>query len=167
MRYVFLMIFYSQYSIFLYKVSSKSILYQSNQILSDTRVRYSLSWQMTYFTCSLVLSFFFKFNMPHKIMPINCLFHFMVIYSTLLLDDNNYFVVPFILQVAAYDTRDNKMAFFDPSRSKDFLFISGTKVLYSLSFNNMFIIESVMSACQTCFKHDTSRTRLRYMYNIS
>ena len=32
------------------------------------------------------------------------------------------------LQVAAYDTVQKKMAFFDPSRAKDFLFISGTKV---------------------------------------
>ena len=33
-----------------------------------------------------------------------------------------------LLQVAAYDTVAKKMAFFDPSRAKDFLFISGTKV---------------------------------------
>jgi len=33
-----------------------------------------------------------------------------------------------VLQVAAYDTVEKKMAFFDPSRAKDFLFISGTKV---------------------------------------
>lgn len=39
-----------------------------------------------------------------------------------------YLVCHFILQVAAYDTKVNKMAFFDPSRAKDFLFISGTKV---------------------------------------
>jgi 3'-phosphoadenosine 5'-phosphosulfate synthase len=36
------------------------------------------------------------------------------------------FVIP--LQVAAYDTVAKEMAFFDPSRSQDFLFISGTKV---------------------------------------
>ncbi|KAK2971468.1 hypothetical protein RJ640_020874 [Escallonia rubra] len=30
--------------------------------------------------------------------------------------------------VAAYDTVEQKMAFFDPSRAKDFLFISGTKM---------------------------------------
>jgi hypothetical protein len=30
--------------------------------------------------------------------------------------------------VAAYDTVEKKMAFFDPSRSKEFIFISGTKV---------------------------------------
>ncbi|KAL9358107.1 hypothetical protein Peur_051360 [Populus x canadensis] len=35
-------------------------------------------------------------------------------------------VLPF--RVAAYDTVAKKMAFFDPSRSKDFLFISGTKM---------------------------------------
>jgi 3'-phosphoadenosine 5'-phosphosulfate synthase len=33
-----------------------------------------------------------------------------------------------LLQVAAYDTVAKKMAFFEPSRSQDFLFISGTKV---------------------------------------
>ncbi|KAJ7005526.1 hypothetical protein NC653_004984 [Populus alba x Populus x berolinensis] len=38
-------------------------------------------------------------------------------------------ILPF--RVAAYDTVAKKMAFFDPSRSKEFLFISGTKVLYS------------------------------------
>ncbi|XP_039682521.1 ATP sulfurylase 2 [Medicago truncatula] len=35
-------------------------------------------------------------------------------------------ILPF--RVAAYDTKVNKMAFFDPSRAKDFLFISGTKM---------------------------------------
>ncbi|XP_051122545.1 ATP sulfurylase 2 isoform X2 [Andrographis paniculata] len=35
-------------------------------------------------------------------------------------------ILPF--RVAAYDTTVNKMAFFDPSRAKDFLFISGTKM---------------------------------------
>ncbi|KAF9683125.1 hypothetical protein SADUNF_Sadunf05G0179600 [Salix dunnii] len=35
-------------------------------------------------------------------------------------------ILPF--RVAAYDTMAKKMAFFDPSRSKDFLFISGTKM---------------------------------------
>lgn len=34
----------------------------------------------------------------------------------------------YIWQVAAYDNVEKKMAFFDPSRAKDFLFISGTKV---------------------------------------
>ena len=33
------------------------------------------------------------------------------------------------MQVAAYDKTQGKMAFFDPSRPQDFLFISGTKVL--------------------------------------
>ncbi|KAJ0971015.1 hypothetical protein J5N97_018974 [Dioscorea zingiberensis] len=35
-------------------------------------------------------------------------------------------ILPF--KVAAYDTQQKKMAFFDPSRAKDFLFISGTKM---------------------------------------
>ncbi|XP_039123097.1 ATP sulfurylase 2-like [Dioscorea cayenensis subsp. rotundata] len=35
-------------------------------------------------------------------------------------------ILPF--KVAAYDMKDKKMAFFDPSRAKDFLFISGTKM---------------------------------------
>ncbi|RLM74477.1 ATP sulfurylase 2-like [Panicum miliaceum] len=35
-------------------------------------------------------------------------------------------ILPF--KVAAYDTVAKKMAFFDPSRSQDFLFISGTKM---------------------------------------
>ncbi|KAI3942105.1 hypothetical protein MKW92_028552 [Papaver armeniacum] len=35
-------------------------------------------------------------------------------------------ILPF--KVAAYDTEAKKMAFFDPSRAKDFLFISGTKM---------------------------------------
>ena len=38
----------------------------------------------------------------------------------------NYTFLAF--QVAAYDTVERRMAFFDPSRAKDFLFISGTKV---------------------------------------
>lgn len=37
------------------------------------------------------------------------------------------------LQVAAYDKTQGKMAFFDPSRTKDFLFISGTKVILLLT----------------------------------
>lgn len=32
------------------------------------------------------------------------------------------------MQVAAYDKTQGKMAFFDPSRAQDFLFISGTKM---------------------------------------
>ncbi|XP_033128219.1 ATP sulfurylase 2 isoform X2 [Brassica rapa] len=36
-------------------------------------------------------------------------------------------ILPF--RVAAYDTVEKKMAFFDPSRAKEFLFISGTKVI--------------------------------------
>ncbi|CAN6874686.1 unnamed protein product [Brassica oleracea var. botrytis] len=35
-------------------------------------------------------------------------------------------ILPF--KVAAYDTTQGKMAFFDPARSQDFLFISGTKM---------------------------------------
>ncbi|CAB4296188.1 unnamed protein product [Prunus armeniaca] len=35
-------------------------------------------------------------------------------------------ILPF--RVAAYDNVEKKMAFFDPSRAKDFLFISGTKM---------------------------------------
>ncbi|KAK9108736.1 hypothetical protein Sjap_016796 [Stephania japonica] len=35
-------------------------------------------------------------------------------------------ILPF--KVAAYDTSINKMAYFEPSRAKDFLFISGTKM---------------------------------------
>ncbi|KAJ4962964.1 hypothetical protein NE237_022903 [Protea cynaroides] len=35
-------------------------------------------------------------------------------------------ILPF--KVAAYDTVEKKMAFFDPSRAKNFLFISGTKM---------------------------------------
>ncbi|XP_021718670.1 ATP sulfurylase 2-like [Chenopodium quinoa] len=35
-------------------------------------------------------------------------------------------ILPF--RVAAYDTMAKKMSFFDPSRAKDFLFISGTKM---------------------------------------
>ncbi|KAL5711131.1 hypothetical protein ACHQM5_021622 [Ranunculus cassubicifolius] len=35
-------------------------------------------------------------------------------------------ILPF--KVAAYDTVEKKMAFFEPSRSQDFLFISGTKM---------------------------------------
>ena len=31
-------------------------------------------------------------------------------------------------KVAAYDTKENKMAYFDPARSADFEFISGTKM---------------------------------------
>lgn len=38
------------------------------------------------------------------------------------------YFLPYKLQVAAYDTVEKKMAFFEPSRAKDFLFISGTKV---------------------------------------
>lgn len=35
-----------------------------------------------------------------------------------------------LFQVAAYDKTQMKMAFFDPSRPQDFLFISGTKVKF-------------------------------------
>lgn len=42
--------------------------------------------------------------------------------------------------MAAYDTVEKKMAFFDPSRSKDFLFISGTKVGTEVHF---FVVSSL------------------------
>ena len=32
--------------------------------------------------------------------------------------------------MAAYDKTLSKMAFFDPSRAQDFVFISGTKVMF-------------------------------------
>jgi len=35
-------------------------------------------------------------------------------------------IIPF--KVAAYDTRNGKMAFFEPERKQDFEFISGTKM---------------------------------------
>ena len=35
-------------------------------------------------------------------------------------------IIPF--KVAAYDTKANQMAFFDPKRKEDFEFISGTKM---------------------------------------
>ena len=38
----------------------------------------------------------------------------------------NLNILPF--RVAAYDKKINKMAFFDPSRPNDFVFISGTKM---------------------------------------
>jgi len=41
------------------------------------------------------------------------------------------------LQVAAYDTVAKEMAFFDPSRAKDFLFISGTKVKAEFCLDRM------------------------------
>jgi 3'-phosphoadenosine 5'-phosphosulfate synthase len=39
--------------------------------------------------------------------------------------------------VAAYDTKQKKMDFFDPSRKDDFLFISGTKVFLLSIFEMM------------------------------
>ena len=39
---------------------------------------------------------------------------------------NQLEIIPF--KVAAYDTTVNQMAFFDPARKDDFLFISGTKM---------------------------------------
>lgn len=39
---------------------------------------------------------------------------------------DNIEILPF--RVAAYDTSINEMAFFDPKRKQDFLFISGTKM---------------------------------------
>ena len=39
---------------------------------------------------------------------------------------NQLEIIPF--KVAAYDQTVNQMAFFDPSRKDDFLFISGTKM---------------------------------------
>ncbi|VDN36975.1 unnamed protein product [Gongylonema pulchrum] len=38
----------------------------------------------------------------------------------------NLEIIPF--RIAAYDKTKGKMAFFDPSRKDDFIFISGTKM---------------------------------------
>ena len=43
-------------------------------------------------------------------------------------------VISVCLQVAAYDKTQGRMAFFDPSRPQDFLFISGTKVYITASY---------------------------------
>lgn len=57
-----------------------------------------------------------------------------------------FFLLPFLVsinlpetQVAAYDTVQKKMAFFDPSRAKDFLFISGTKVRNGILFPVLYL----------------------------
>jgi len=60
-------------------------------------------------------------------------------------DNTRFLVCIFKLQVAAYDNKVNKMAFFDPTRAKDFLFISGTKVFDSLPFNKMFQFTQTLS----------------------
>jgi hypothetical protein len=52
------------------------------------------------------------------------------------------------LQVAAYDTLEKKMAFFDPSRAKDFLFISGTKVR-TLSHSRLSIEQLKLQGLET------------------
>lgn len=44
----------------------------------------------------------------------------------------NLEIIPF--RVAAYDSRKRKMAFFEPERSQDFIFISGTKMRSELYF---------------------------------
>lgn len=44
----------------------------------------------------------------------------------------NLKIIPF--RVAAYDNRKKKMAFFEPERSQDFVFISGTKMRSELYF---------------------------------
>lgn len=44
----------------------------------------------------------------------------------------NLEIIPF--RVAAYDNRLKKMAFFEPERSHDFSFISGTKMRGQLCF---------------------------------
>ena len=46
----------------------------------------------------------------------------------------------FLCQVAAYDKTQGKMAFFDPSRPQDFLFISGTKVNSLLPNTNLTLL---------------------------
>ena len=46
-------------------------------------------------------------------------------------------IIFILLQVAAYDKTQGKMAFFDPSRPQDFLFISGTKVCLFSEFQTL------------------------------
>ena len=41
-------------------------------------------------------------------------------------------IIPF--KVAAYDTANKKMSFFDPSRKQDFDFISGTRMRSNIPF---------------------------------
>jgi len=73
-----------------------------------------------------------------EVMLLNCLFPSVTVWTIhICLIIAVFLHVIFKLQVAAYDTKVNKMAFFDPTRAKDFLFISGTKVFDSLSFNQM------------------------------
>lgn len=58
----------------------------------------------------------------------------------------NLEIIPF--RVAAYDSRKRKMAFFEPKRSQDFIFISGTKMrseLYFFSCTRFFSFSSKSS----------------------
>jgi hypothetical protein len=62
-----------------------------------------------------------------------CIFANLYVHSSIQFFKENFFCFINILivildQVAAYDTKQQKMDFFDPSRKDDFLFISGTKV---------------------------------------
>lgn len=50
------------------------------------------------------------------------------------------------LQVAAYDTVAKKMAFFEPSRAQDFLFISGTKVRFRCSLLGIQTVRKILEA---------------------
>lgn len=47
----------------------------------------------------------------------------------------NLEIIPF--RMAAYDNRKRKMAFFEPERSQDFVFISGTKMRSELYFSHV------------------------------
>lgn len=57
-------------------------------------------------------------------------------------------LITFPLQVAAYDKTQGKMAFFDPSRAQDFIFISGTKVCNLLLLLPTLFIDSHNQLCK-------------------
>ena len=58
-------------------------------------------------------------------------------------------IIPF--KVAAYDSKAKKMAFFEPERKDDFIFISGTK-MRSFARNNEQPPDGFMAPKVTCMK---------------
>ena len=67
------------------------------------------------------------------------------------------------MQVAAYDKTQGKMAFFDASRPQDFVFISGTKVIFSKQvLPKYFVIVTEKSVAESIYVSYLNKTCVHF-----
>lgn len=83
----------------------------------------------------------------------------------------NLEVIPF--RVAAYDKTQRQMAFYDPQRQEDFIFISGTKMRSKLAFFATVVLQKIntrnilieSSSIETLSNDRSRSTHVRFFFS--